>query len=154
MRRALTTFFAGALLGTAVATSLTAAASSGPAAPVHVESATRVRAESATAGRSYVQSAHPTRPTVTTAANAAPTGPSDITRGPEGNLWFTGVKTNGIRRITPRGRITLFSIPTPHSTPRRITRGPDGNLWFMELTEERIGHTTLSGRVTEYALPR
>ena len=40
---------------------------------------------------------------------AIPTGgvPSAITRGPDGNLWFTVEKTGTVGRITPTGTITV-----------------------------------------------
>jgi len=56
----------------------------------------------------------------------------DITSGPDGNLWFTGIYTNTIGRITPAGTVKEFPIPTPDSRPTYIVSGPDGNLWFTE----------------------
>ncbi len=85
---------------------------------------------------------------------AAPVLPGDIARGPDGNLWFTLVGRNRVGRITPRGRITLFPIPTPRSGPLRIATGPDGNVWFTENAGNRIGRVTPGGRVAEFALPR
>ena len=57
----------------------------------------------------------------------------DISRGPDGNLWFTegyafGVPTQ-IGRITPSGVLTLFTVPGG-SSEGGITTGPDGHLWF------------------------
>ena len=80
-------------------------------------------------------------------------GPAGITRGPDGNLWFTEVDAmngNQIGRITPTGQITEFSTGiTPGSQPFDITAGPDGNLWFTE-TADRIGRITPTGQVTEF----
>jgi len=59
-------------------------------------------------------------------------GPTSITTGPDGNLWFTEYEGDNIGRITPNGTITEFPIPTAGSQPFGITTGPDGNLWFTE----------------------
>jgi len=80
--------------------------------------------------------------------------PGDIARGPGGNMWFTVVKRNTVGRITPRGHVTLFSIPTPRGEPLAIAAGPDGNVWFSERAGNRIGRITPAGRTTEFALPR
>jgi virginiamycin B lyase len=101
-------------------------------------------------------------------ANGEPTA---ITSGPDGNLWFTetiwlGPNINGeIGRITPAGKITVFSLP--HSKgysqggggylygiafgPVAITSGPDGNLWFTDLPG-KIGHISPDGKnITEFS---
>src|SRR5450759_50929 len=41
--------------------------------------------------------------------------PYDITSGPGHYLWFTELNGNKIGRITPRGVITEFAVPTPGS---------------------------------------
>jgi hypothetical protein len=58
--------------------------------------------------------------------------PSNLTVGPDGNLWFTEVATSGpaIGRITPSGAFTKFLLPTRHASPGALTVGPDGNLWL------------------------
>src|ERR1700694_5282004 len=62
--------------------------------------------------------------------NSAPT---DITLGPDGNLWFTEEFASKIGRINlATGRLTEFPTPTPNSEPNGITTGPDGNIWFTE----------------------
>jgi virginiamycin B lyase len=53
-----------------------------------------------------------------------------ITAGPDGNLWFTG--SSFIGRITTKGVVTEFALPTKDSFPAAITAGPDGNLYFAE----------------------
>jgi streptogramin lyase len=82
--------------------------------------------------------------------------PFGITRGPDGNLWFTESLTGKIGRITPAGVITEFAAGiTPGGQPLDITAGPDGNLWFTEQsiteTTERIGRITPAGVITEFA---
>jgi len=81
-------------------------------------------------------------------------GPSGITAGPDGNLWFTEIDASKIGRITPSGTITEFPTPTAHSAPAGITAGPDGNLWFTEFEEgDNIGRITTSGTITEFPIP-
>src|SRR5262245_66477187 len=69
---------------------------------------------------------------------AAVSNPFGITRGPDGNLWFTESLAGRIGRITPAGVVTEFSAGiTPGSQPAEITAGPDGNPWFTEPTPGR-----------------
>ncbi len=68
--------------------------------------------------------------------------PVYITKGPDGNLWFTENDGNNIGQITPSGVVTEFAIPTLRSAPRVITQGPDGNLWFTEFNGGRDCHPT------------
>jgi len=70
--------------------------------------------------------------------------------GPDGNLWFT--KADAIGRISPRGDITEFGLPTS-GPPGTILAGPDGNLWFVEQSAQALGRITPQGAVTEFHLP-
>ncbi len=86
--------------------------------------------------------------------------PPSITRGPDGNLWFTELAAT-IGRITPQGQVAEFTegiTDAPVVTPDDllplgrfggITAGPDGNVWFTEL-RGAIGRITPQGQVTEY----
>ncbi|HEV3083680.1 MAG TPA: DUF4214 domain-containing protein [Gemmataceae bacterium] len=78
-----------------------------------------------------------------------------ITKGPDGNLWFTETSANKIGRITPGGDITEFTLPAGSSTlwlgPSSISAGPDGNLWFAD--DQAIGRITPDGKTTLFALP-
>ena len=85
-------------------------------------------------------------------------GPEHVTLGPDGNLWFVETYANKIGRITPKGVITEFPIPTSDSSPEQIVLGPDGNLWFGESSSNnvwasKIGRITTSGIITEFPLP-
>jgi hypothetical protein len=81
--------------------------------------------------------------------NAQPVG---ITKGPDGNIWFTEQISNRIGRITPLGVVTEFSAGiTGNAQPLGITSGPDGNLWFAEANGNRIGRITPFGVVTEFS---
>jgi streptogramin lyase len=76
--------------------------------------------------------------------------PSGITRGPDGNLWFT--ESHAIGRITPTGVVTEFTSGlSAGSAPGEITAGADGNLWFIEGGTNRIGRITTAGVITEFS---
>ena len=83
--------------------------------------------------------------------------PWAITRGSDGNLWFTENVIDGkVGRITPAGTITEFSTGSRGSIPFGITSGPDGNLWFTEQTDGqgRVGVMTTAGAmVAEIPVP-
>jgi streptogramin lyase len=81
---------------------------------------------------------------------------SQITAGPDGNVWFTVTAANEIGRITPAGQITEFPVPE-YRDPFGITSGPDGAIWatlrsgaIARVTpqgEFRIFPTVVGGRV-------
>jgi virginiamycin B lyase len=78
----------------------------------------------------------------------------ELTAGAGGNTWFTVVKSDAIGRISERGEITEFQIPTPRSGPFAIGIGPDDAIWFAERGANKIARATLQGRVTnEYPVP-
>jgi streptogramin lyase len=82
----------------------------------------------------------------------ADSNPFGITRGPDGNLWFTESLAGRIGRITPAGVVTEFTQGlTPGCQPAQITAGPDGNLWFTEQFSDRIGRITPAGVITEFS---
>lgn len=63
---------------------------------------------------------------------ADPTGiqSGDITRGPDGNVWFTEELSQRVGRITPAGVVTEFAVPG--QVLAGIATGPDGNLWIVD----------------------
>jgi virginiamycin B lyase len=78
---------------------------------------------------------------------------SDITRGPDGNIWFT-CRCQRIGRISPGGAVTTFpgvSDPSDGVSPEGITAGSDGNLWFIDGLNNRIGRITPAGVITLYS---
>ena len=79
--------------------------------------------------------------------------PSDLTIGPDGNIWFTGHEPNYIGRITPTGETKLFPTPVTGDKRAGIAAGPDGALWFSEFAGNKIGRLTVSGAFTFYPLP-
>ncbi|MCE9669176.1 hypothetical protein LY474_15290 [Myxococcus stipitatus] len=46
-------------------------------------------------------------------------GPTGITVGPDGNLWFTQSGSGTIGRATRDGVVTEFPLPSEYSLPRR-----------------------------------
>jgi streptogramin lyase len=80
-----------------------------------------------------------------------------VTRGPDGNIWYTVPFTStgpSIARITPAGVITLFALPNSKSEPLYIASGPDGNLWFVDYGANQIGKMNTSGTtLAEYPIP-
>ncbi len=79
--------------------------------------------------------------------------PSQITVGPDGNLWFTQRIGNRIGRVTPGAVFTDFRVPTVGSEPNAIAAGPDGNLWFTEYNSGMVGRITPTGTITEFQPP-
>jgi streptogramin lyase len=85
--------------------------------------------------------------------------PNRLAFGPDGNLWFTGVKgriadehspdpgTSYIGRMTPTGEFTLFPVPspTPLGGPGAIAAGPDGRLWFTGPAYDQVGTIGVDG---------
>ncbi|HLG75155.1 MAG TPA: Virginiamycin B lyase [Ktedonobacteraceae bacterium] len=90
--------------------------------------------------------------------NILPTG---ITKGPDGNLWFTESATIStasnqlakIGYITPQGDFNEFLMPAAGINPLTITTGSDGNLWFTDSLMGKIGRMSTHGKLTEFPLP-
>ena len=68
-------------------------------------------------------------------------GPTGITVGPDGALWFTNLHGASIGRITPNGTVSAVTDPSI-SFPSGITSGPDGGLWFTSDGYNTIGRIT------------
>jgi streptogramin lyase len=90
---------------------------------------------------------------------------SDLTAGPDGNLWFnealltiTGLQRGAaIGRITPSGAITRFPLRTRRDFNQGVlTTGSDGNLWLTwEVGNDKrtIIRITPAGAVTVFPFP-
>lgn len=86
-------------------------------------------------------------------------GPGDMTAGADGALWFVelsggmdGLVTNGKRvgRITRRGVVSEFAMPTQGPSPINIAVGPDRNVWYTR--GNVLGRVTASGQIHEFPL--
>lgn len=78
--------------------------------------------------------------------------PSGITKGPDGNLWFSVESGSSVGRITPSGVVTQYMIPQAGNLGG-INAGADGNIWFTEFTNNKISKinpTTFT--ITRYSL--
>ena len=91
---------------------------------------------------------------------------ASLTRGPNGNLWFTEQEDGStageqpaLGEITPAGVSTLFPIPQGttldpskgvHASPGAVITGPDGALWFTE--NGAIGRITTDGTIKQFPL--
>jgi streptogramin lyase len=79
--------------------------------------------------------------------------PFGITKGPDGNVWFTEfnryVNSHSIGRITPGGARTEFPVST---SSLGIATGLDGNLWFTE-PFTGIGRITPTGIPSDFPVP-
>ena len=70
------------------------------------------------------------------------TGPTAITSGPDGALWFANYGLDpSIGRITTSGAITLYTDPDLTGS-YGMTPGPDGALWFTNSNNDSIGRIT------------
>jgi len=62
---------------------------------------------------------------------AANQDPTAVTRGPDGNIWFTTTRA-AVDRVTPDGQVTEIPIPgAAYGTG--IAPRPDGDLWIADL---------------------
>ncbi|HEY2536534.1 MAG TPA: hypothetical protein VGI24_06075 [Solirubrobacteraceae bacterium] len=73
-----------------------------------------------------------------------------VTKGPEGNLWYTNSGADKIGKMTPSGTVTQYALAAGDK-PYGIVSGPDGNLWFAS-TNQKIGKITPAGVITEYTV--
>jgi len=79
--------------------------------------------------------------------------PYAITRGPDGNMWFTEIGTNKIGRFAPPVNpndglsIQRFDLPLA-GQPQAIVAGPDGNMWITQTGGAAIFRMNLAGQVT------
>ena len=91
------------------------------------------------------------------------TGPSGITVGSDGALWFTQTETGQIGRITTAGVITEFASPCNvvvnglynSNLQGPLVSGSDGNLWFecQGTGTATFYRMTTAGQFTAYPFP-
>ncbi len=68
-------------------------------------------------------------------------------------VWFTEPRANRIGRISARGLIQEYSLPTRMSGPLGIASDWNGGAWFTEYLGNRIGHVDRDGKLTEFTIP-
>lgn len=83
----------------------------------------------------------------------------DITKGPDGALWFSSAYASNLNdgswigRISTSGVVTQYPIPFGVN-PGPLTAGPDGAIWFAGINingGNAIGRVTTSGAFSEYS---
>jgi virginiamycin B lyase len=79
--------------------------------------------------------------------------PVSITRGRDGNLYFTEELTGKIARITTNGVITESGLLPTNSQPFVITTGPDGALWFTFANSNALGRIDTNLNISQFVLP-
>jgi streptogramin lyase len=80
-----------------------------------------------------------------------------LTPGPDGAVWFTEKQAATIGRITPRGVVHLYPLPSPipgYPSPQviGIVTGSDGALWFASAAPY-AGRLTTTGVFSWFAMP-
>lgn len=75
----------------------------------------------------------------------SPTYFTELTLGPDGNLWFSDFNYDRIWRVDPHGTMTPFSDGIrQYSSPNEIAVGSDGALWFTLYNGNAIGRLQTS----------
>lgn len=77
--------------------------------------------------------------------------PFALTRGHDGNLWFTA--KHSIGRMTIDGHVTVFPLPVHVQPGASIITGPDGNLWFTTAAGDGIVRMTPKGHTRVFDVP-
>jgi virginiamycin B lyase len=80
-------------------------------------------------------------------------GTTGISIGPDNNIWFTEMGANVIGRMTPRGKLRQYPIPTKDSEPLGIVSDKHAYLWFTENKANKIGRIGVDGQISEYNVP-
>lgn len=80
--------------------------------------------------------------------------PFDMSRGPDGNVWFGEGFPNFMGRVSPNGTVKEF--PTSDQ-PDAVTRGPDGAEWFTvdgNGSPAKVGKINVqTGAIQEFPVP-
>ena len=81
-------------------------------------------------------------------------GPSGITAGPDGALWFTEPDGNKIGRITTAGVVTEFTVPTTGSNPSTSRPGRTARCGSPKKTATRSGGSPPAAPSPNSPIPR
>jgi virginiamycin B lyase len=80
--------------------------------------------------------------------------PFSITKGPDGNIWFTDqVIPSVVYAINPANASLVYTYRIPNTDMQGITTGSDGALWTSDQDLEGIDRITTAGVLTQYQLP-
>jgi streptogramin lyase len=78
--------------------------------------------------------------------------PTEITVGPDGNLWFINQATGKIGKFTPSGVLTEYKPTVVGTWLDGITSGPGGAVWYSIGSPFVAGKMTTAGVATDYTL--
>jgi virginiamycin B lyase len=79
-------------------------------------------------------------------------GGVNIAGGIGADLWYGDTTLNEIVRLTPRGLLAGYPIPTSGAKPEGITEGRNKQMWFTEWGQPKIGSVSARGIVHEFKL--
>jgi virginiamycin B lyase len=71
-----------------------------------------------------------------------------LTKGSDGNLWFTEPGVGKIGVMTPSGGVIEQALPSGQQANQGITAAPDGNVWFTETN--KVVRVTPGGAMTSF----
>ena len=78
-------------------------------------------------------------------------GPTGITSGADGNIWFVEHSTNKVIKMAVSGAVLgTYTCAACNDGPYDITAGFDGNLWFTDSNASLINKISTSGAITSY----
>jgi streptogramin lyase len=80
----------------------------------------------------------------------ADSGPSEVTAGADGNLWFTESSKNKIGRMSTGGVVTEW--PAPSGSPQGIALGSDDNIWATEPDRNKVFRVAPDRTMTEFSV--
>jgi streptogramin lyase len=80
--------------------------------------------------------------------------PSELTVGPDQNIWVAGNAPGYIASVTPTGTEVDHPIGSAQTTNGPITVGPDSALWFAvtDTSSSGLGRMTTAGAYTYFSL--
>ena len=79
---------------------------------------------------------------------------SNVTPGPDGNLWWTNEFSSQIARTLPTGAPLDYVQLAKTSSPYDLVTGPDGAVWFTDIGENAIGRGAVPARAPLPTGPR
>jgi virginiamycin B lyase len=86
-----------------------------------------------------------------------PSGPTALTTGPDGGVWFVDMGGDQVGRVDADGHVIQHPVPSGermHVNPEGIVAGSDGAMWFSETLAMRVGRIDVhSFVITEYPVP-
>ncbi|MGB6986684.1 MAG: hypothetical protein WBD74_11990 [Candidatus Aquilonibacter sp.] len=81
------------------------------------------------------------------------TFPFSITKGPDGNIWFTDQGNSTVYAINPANESLVYDYLISGSDLFGITTGSDGALWASDQGLSSIDRVTTAGVIAQYPFP-